>query len=320
MGIAVLALVRLTPDRHAALTAAGYVLREAAKYPSRSDAIGDCGATVRAVLTNGRGGLSGEEMALLPRLELVCAVGAGYEAVDLEAARRRGIAVANCPGTNAPAVADSAMMLLLAAARHLLKADRFVRAGGWQDQWRVDTPRICGKRLGILGLGRIGSQIAQRAARGFDMEIGYHNRNAVAGSPHRYFGSVVELAAWADFLVAAAPGGAGTRHLIGREALAALGPAGYLVNVGRGTIVDTAALLEALRANRIGGAGLDVLEGEPSFPAAAPELLQFDNVVITPHCAGRAPESRTAATALIIDNLDAHFAGRPLPSAVLARR
>src|SRR5690606_25489869 len=114
----------------------------------------------------------------------------------LEAARRRGIAVSHSPGTNAPAVADSAMMLLLASARHLLAAERFVRAGGWQDQWRVDTPTVCGKRLGILGLGNIGTRIAQRAAGGFDMAVGYHNRNAVAGSPYRYFGSLTELATW----------------------------------------------------------------------------------------------------------------------------
>src|SRR5438309_2923631 len=160
MRIDVLALVRLTPERVAALTAAGYAAREGTKYASRTDALRDGGPTVRAVLTNGRGGLSGDEMALLPNLEIVCAVGAGYEAIDLDAARRRGIVVAHCPDANAPAVADSAMLLLLAATRHLLQADRFVRAGGWQDQWRVETPTITGKRLGILGLGRIGSRIA----------------------------------------------------------------------------------------------------------------------------------------------------------------
>ncbi len=246
MGIGVLALVRLSPERVAALTAAGYAVREGAKYASRIDALRD-GGDIRAVLTNGRGGLSGAEMELLPNLEIVCAVGAGYEAVDLDTARHRGIAVANCPGTNAPAVADSAMMLLMASTRHLLQADRFVRAGGWQDQWRVDTPTISGKRLGILGLGTIGSRIAHRAARGFDMEIGYHNRTAVAGSPYRYFDSLVELATWADFLVLAAPGGAGTRHLVNAAVLAALGPNGYLVNIGRGTVVDTAALIDALQ-------------------------------------------------------------------------
>jgi lactate dehydrogenase-like 2-hydroxyacid dehydrogenase len=316
MSIEVLALVRLTPERVSALTAAGYAVREAASYASRIDALREGGATVRAVLTNGRGGLSGDEMALLPNLEIACAVGAGYEAIDLDTARRRGIAVANCPDANASAVADSAMMLLMATTRHLLQADRFVRAGGWQDQWRVDTPTISGKRLGVLGLGKIGSRIAHRAAQGFDMEVGYHNRTAVAGSPYRYFDSLIELATWADFLIAAAPGGEGTRHLVNADVLTALGPQGYLVNIGRGTAVDTAALIGALRSNRIAGVGLDVLEGEPSVPPKLPELLQFDNVIVTPHVAGRAPESRTAATALLLANLNAHFSGSPLPSPV----
>jgi lactate dehydrogenase-like 2-hydroxyacid dehydrogenase len=315
MTIGVLALVGVTPERVAALTAAGYAVREGKQYANRTDAVRAAAETVRAVLTNGRGGLSGDDMALLPQLEIVCAVGAGYEAVDLATARRRGIVVAHCPDANAPAVADSAM-LLLAATRHLLQADRFVRAGDWQEQWRVETPTLTGKRLGMLGLGRIGSRIAQRAARGFDMAIGYHTRAAVAGSPYRYFASLLELATWADFLVAAAPGGAGTRHLVNADVLAALGPHGYLVNVGRGTVVDTQALIDALRAKRIAGAGLDVLEGEPSVPPLLPELLQCDNVVVTPHVAGRAPESRTAATALILANLNAHFAGKPLPSPV----
>ena len=316
MTIGVLALVGVTPERLAALSAAGYAVREGKHYANRTDAVREAADTVRAVLTNGRGGLSGDEMALLPQLEIVCAVGAGYEAVDLDTARRRGIVVAHCPDANAPAVADSAMMLLLAATRHVLQADRFVRAGGWQEHWRVETPTITGKRLGILGLGNIGSRIAQRAAHGFAMEIGYHNRAAVAGAPYRYFASLIELATWADFLVAAAPGGAGTRHLVNTDVLAALGPQGYLVNVGRGTVVDTQALIDALRAKRVAGAGLDVLEGEPSVPPLLPELLQCDNVVITPHVAGRAPESRTAATALILANLNAHFTGKPLPSPV----
>src|SRR5207247_9122044 len=132
------------------------------------------------------------------------------------------------------AAVHSAMMLLMATPRHLRQADRFVRAGGWQDQWRVDTPTISGKRLGVLGLGKIGSRIAQRAAGGFDMEVGYHNRTAVTGSPYRYFDSLIELATWAEFLIAAAPGGAETRRLVGADVLTALGPNAYLVNIGRG--------------------------------------------------------------------------------------
>lgn len=320
MGIGVLALVGLAPERAAALAAAGYAVREGKKHANRMDAVREAGGAVRAVLTNGRGGLSGEEMEWLPNLELVLAAGAGYEAVDLDCARRRGIAVANCPDTNATAVADSAMMLLMAATRHLREADRHVHAGGWQDQWQVVTPTLSGKRLGILGMGTIGGKIAHRAARGFDMEIGYHNRKAVAGSPYRHFGNLVELATWADFLVCAAPGGAGTRHLVNAEVLEALGPQGYLVNVGRGTVVDTAALIDALRSKRIAGAGLDVLEGEPSLPPMLPELLQFGSVVVTPHVAGRAPEARAAATTLILATLNAHFGGKSLPSPILQGR
>ena len=316
MTIGVLALVGVTPDRVAALTAAGYAVREGKQSANRTDAVCEAADRVRVVLTNGHGGLSGDEMAWLPTLEIICAVGAGYEAVDLDTARRRGIVVAHCPDANAPAVADSAMMLLLAATRHLLQADRVVRAGGWQEQWRVETPTMTGKRLGILGLGNIGSRIAPRAARGFDMAIGYHNRAAVAGSPYRYFASLLALATWADCLVAAAPGGAGTRHLVNADVLTALGPKGYLVNIGRGTVVDTAALIDALQSNRIAGAGLDVLEGEPNVPPRLPELLQFDSVIVTPHVAGRAPESRTAAAALLLANLNAHFSGDSLPSPV----
>jgi lactate dehydrogenase-like 2-hydroxyacid dehydrogenase len=124
------------------------------------------------------------------------------------------------------------------------------------------------------------------------------------------------LATWADFLVCAAPGGAATRHLVNADVLTALGPKGYLVNIGRGTVVDTAALIDALKSKRIAGAGLDVLEGEPAIPPMLPELLQFENVVVTPHCAGRAPEAITAATASILANLNAHFAGKPLQSPV----
>lgn len=164
----------------------------------------------------------------------------------------------------------------------------------------------------MLGLGHIGERIAHRAARGFDMEVGYFTRNAVAGARYRHFASVIEMARWADFLIAATPGGAGTRHLVNADVLAALGPKGYVVNVGRGTVVDTAAL----RDKRIAGAGLDVIEGELGLPPLLPELLAMDNVVITPHCAARAPESQTAATELVLANLNAHFAGKPLVTPV----
>lgn len=315
MTIGLLSLRRLTPERHAAFTAAGYTVRDGTKSPSREEAIRDAGGDTQAVLTNGRGGLSAAEMALLPNLRIICTIGAGYEAVDVAAAQARGIAVAHCPGTNAASVADSAMMLLLSAVRHVRAADRHIHEGLWQDQWRVDTQIIFGKRLGLIGLGNIGGRIAYRAARGFDMAVGYHTRKRVADAPHdqyRHFDNMVALADWADFLIAAAPGGAGTRHLINADVLAALGPKGYVVNVGRGTVVDTAALIDALKAKRIAGAGLDVLEDELNQPPALHELLAMDNVVMTPHSSGRAPESITAATELVLANLNACFADKPL--------
>src|SRR2546427_2306669 len=158
MAIGVLALVGLSPERVAALTAAGYAVREGKNSETRIDAVREAGKSVRAVLTNGRGGLSGDEMEMLPKLEIVCAVGAGYEAVDLDKARSRGITVANCPDTNASAVADSAMMLLMAATRHLRQADRHVHAGGWQDQWRGGKPAHSRQRPGGVGLGKVGGE------------------------------------------------------------------------------------------------------------------------------------------------------------------
>jgi lactate dehydrogenase-like 2-hydroxyacid dehydrogenase len=312
MTTGVLALLRTPPERAEALRAAGYHVRIVADYPSRADAIRDAGADVQVVLTNGRGGISAAEMAQLPNLKIVCAVSAGYEAVDLAEAKRRGIPVTHSPGTNAKSVADHAMMLLLACVRHLRAADKHVHAGAWQDQWKANTTVIFGKRLGVIGMGNIGGGIAYRASRGFDMEVGYHNRKLVAGSPHRYFDSAVKLAEWADFLVTATPGGAATKHVVNAEVLNALGPKGYLVSVGRGTAVDTEALLAALKDKRIAGAGLDVLEGEPQLPPLLPALLQFDNVIVTPHGGGRAPESTQAGTELLLKNLEAHFSGKPL--------
>src|SRR2546425_6283085 len=183
VAIGVLALVGLSPERVAALTAAGYAVREGKNYENRIDAVRESGESVRAVLTNGRGGLSGDEMEMLPKLEIVCAVGAGYEAVDLDKARSRGITVANCPDTNASAVADSAMMLLMAATRHLRQADRHVHAGGWQDQWRGGTPTLFRQRPGGVGLGTIGGQKAPPPPRGLRPGGGHSQPQGLGGRP-----------------------------------------------------------------------------------------------------------------------------------------
>jgi len=278
----------------------------------REAAIATQGARFRAVLTIGVIGLTAAEIARMPALELVCSLGAGYERIDTEAARARGIVVANGAGTNADCVADHAFGLLIAAVRGILHLDRQCRDGVWRDVI-APPPNVSGKRLGIVGLGAIGHKIAKRA-QGFDMTIGYHNRKAKEGVPHAYFGSPVELARWADFLVIATPGGAGTNQLVDAAVIEALGPQGVLVNISRGSVVDTEALAAALREGRLAAAGLDVYDSEPHRPEA---LIGLHNAVLTPHVAGWSPESVQATIDRFMANAEGHFAGRGPVSPVL---
>lgn len=303
-----LVLIELGPDRLASLANAGLHVHSAPAFADRAAAVSRLGPKARAVLTNGVTGFSAAEIAELPNLEIICALGAGYENVDVEAAQKRGIIVTHSPGANAGCVADHAIGLLLAATRAIPQADAAVRRGEWASA-RHQRPSIFGKRLGVLGLGAIGKEIARRAAGGFDMEVAYHNRREIADSPFLYHPTPESLAAWADFLVAATPGGLGTKHLVNAEALDALGPSGYIVNIARGSVIDTFALIDALKQKRIAGAALDVVEGEPTVPL---ELASLSNVVLTPHIGGLSPESLQATLQLVIDNLTAHFSDRPV--------
>ncbi|NIE87594.1 MULTISPECIES: 2-hydroxyacid dehydrogenase [unclassified Burkholderia] len=301
-----LVLIPLRDDARAAI-AAQFDLIHAPDEASRAQAVAEHGAKVEAVLTNGSTGLTEDELERLPRLAFLNALGAGYENLPVAAARRRGIAIAHGVGANDDCVADHAFALLLATVRGVVRLDAACRAGVWRDALPMQ-PNFSGKRIGIVGLGRIGAKIARRAAA-FDLEIGYHNRRPREGAEFRYFPAVVELARWADYLVVATPGGADTRHLIDAAVLAALGARGFLVNVSRGSVVDTAALAAALRDGRIAGAGLDVYEGEPEPPA---ELVGLDSVVLTPHVAGTSPEARDRTIELFLENAARHFAGQPL--------
>jgi lactate dehydrogenase-like 2-hydroxyacid dehydrogenase len=267
------------------------------------------GADIHAVLTNGTTGMSAAQMAELPKLALVCALGVGYENIDVAAARARGVAVANGAGTNAACVADHAMALLLATVRTIPALDKFTRTGQWRESIGL-TPGFSGKKLGLLGLGQIAQQIARRGA-GFDLKIGYHSRTRHDIYGFDYFESAVALAEWADFIVVATPGGAATHHMVNAAVLAALGPRGYLVNIARGSVVDTAALADALRRGALGGAGLDVYESEPEPPR---ELFDFPNVVLTPHVGGRSPEAIEATIERFLENAGNHFAGKPMVS------
>jgi lactate dehydrogenase-like 2-hydroxyacid dehydrogenase len=265
------------------------------------------GPDIQLVLTNGTNGLLAQEIDAMPRLELVCTVGVGHENVALDHARERGIPVCNAAGTNDEAVADHAMAILLAAIRRLPFLNSGVRTGLWRD----DIPRpphISGRKMGLFGLGAIARKIAKRAA-GFDMEIGYHSRTRRDETGFRWFDDIVSLARWCDFLVIAAPGGAATYHVVDKQVLDALGPDGVLVNIARGTLVDTDAVADALRNKRIWAAALDVYENEPTPPGP---LLDLEHALLTPHIAGISPQAIHASVMRFMQNAEAHFSGRPL--------
>jgi lactate dehydrogenase-like 2-hydroxyacid dehydrogenase len=265
------------------------------------------GEQLRYVLTNGSIGIDAATIARLPKLEMIGALGVGYENIDLEAARARGIVLTNGAGTNDDCVADHALALLLAVVRRIPSLDRLTREGAWRDALEY-SPNFSGKKLGIVGLGGIGRKVARRA-EAFDIEIGYHNRKPADGSPYAYFDSVMALADWADYLVLATPGGAGTRHLVDAQVLRALGAHGFVVNVARGSVIDTEALAHALANGVIAGAGLDVYESEPKPPQA---LIASDRLVITPHVAGWSPEAMHKTFTLFLRNAKSHLAGQPV--------
>lgn len=255
-------------------------------------------------IASARLGIDAAMLAALPQLRVVSIVGVGLDAVDLGAARGRGVAVGYTPQVLNDCVADTALLLLLDVVRRGSEADRFVRRGGWTPTRAFPlATSVTGKRLGILGLGRIGRAIAKRCA-GFDMEIRYHNRRPVVDVPYGYEPSLEELARWADFLVVAAAGGQESRNLVSAAILDALGPRGFLVNIARGSVVDETALVAALAEGRLGGAGLDVYTDEPNVP---PALLKLDNTVLLPHISSATHETRKAMADLALANLDSFF-------------
>ncbi|MDX2101811.1 MAG: 2-hydroxyacid dehydrogenase [Alphaproteobacteria bacterium] len=268
---------------------------------------------VRAIAVSGGVGADAAVMDALPGLEVIACFGVGVDAVDLAAAAARGIRVTNTPDVLSDEVADLTIGLMLATVRQIVTADRFVRAGRWLQGPLPLNRCLTGKTLGILGLGRIGREIAARAAA-MKMQIAYHSRRPVADVPYRYLASPVALADVADVLVVITPGGSETRHIVDERVLAALGPEGTLINVARGSCVDQTALVRALVERRIAGAGLDVFEDEPQVPEA---LLSLDTVVLQPHQASGTVETRTAMGQLMVDNLIAWAEGRPLLTPVV---
>jgi hydroxypyruvate reductase len=266
---------------------------------------------VRALITMGTAGATAQWMDAMPSLGLILCIGSGYERVDLDAARTRGIKVGNGPGVNASCVADLAMALVLSTVREVVEGDRFARTGTWNGNAAVRrsiTPGLGEMKLGILGLGDIGLRIARRA-EAFEMTVGYCNRRPRGDVAYPFFADVRALAEWCDVLVVALRAEAANRHLIDASVLERLGPKGYLVNISRGFVVDEAALIDALANKRLAGAGLDVFEREPSIPEA---LRALPNAVLTPHIGGGTHRAQREMALLARRNLDEFFAGRPL--------
>ena len=267
---------------------------------------------IRAIAASGESKVGEALMAQLPALEIVSVMGVGYDGIDVAAAKARGVVVTHTPDVLNDDVADLAIGLMLSTARQLPAADRYVRAGDWAKGPMPLARKMSGARLGLVGMGRIGQAIAQRALA-FGMPVAYTSRSPRAGVPYRYCADVVELARESDFLVVITPGGAATRHLIDAKVLAALGRDGILVNVARGSVVDETALIEALEQGVIKGAGLDVFEAEPNVPE---RLRALPHVVLAPHIGSATGQTRQAMADRAFANLRAHFDRQPLPSAV----
>lgn len=248
----------------------------------------------------------------LPNLELIAQYGAGLNNIDLETTRQRDIAVISTPDAPTNDTADTAMALILTTLRRVVEADMFVRIGKWPSGAFPPSTTLSGKTVGICGLGRIGQAIARRCAA-FDMKVVYNAHRPKEGQSYPYYSDLADMAGVCDVLVMACPGNTNTHHIVNYKVLKALGPKGFLINIARGSVVNTDDLLVALRNRDIAGAGLDVYENEPSVPNA---LISMDNVVLLPHIGGGTVEARAMMGGLVIDNIKAHFNGEPLISPV----
>lgn len=256
--------------------------------------------------------VNGAFLDRFPNLELLAVLGVGCDHIDVEAAAARGITVTNTPGVNTEEVADAAMGMMLSTVRQLPQADRFIRAGKWPTAMFPLSGTLRGKRLGILGLGRIGKAVARRAEP-FGLEILYHNRNRQPDVPYTYVEAPLALARAVDILMLIVPGGEETRNMVDAEMLRALGPDGVLLNVSRGTVVDEAALISALENKVIATAGLDAFLHEPHIPDA---LLAMENVVLLPHLGSGTHHTREMMSQAVLDNLEHWNAGQAVPNPV----
>lgn len=309
MAIDILQTSPLLASCEAAL-AERYTVHKLHEMAERDAWLAENGARIRA---HAGAGVQADLMDRLPNLEIIASFGVGYDSINVAAARARNIRVTNTPDVLNDAVAELTIGLMVSLARRIPQADQFVRQGKWPAANFGLFSELTGKTVGILGLGRIGKEIATRA-QAMKMRVVYHGRKAQPNVPYIFYDDLVDMARDSDWLVIIAPGGKGTEGIVSRPVLEALGPKGRLVNVARGTLVDEPALVDLLRNGGLGGAALDVFVDEPSVPEA---LFGLDNVVLSPHQGSATHQTRTAMGDLLVANLDAHFAGDPLISAVV---
>ena len=275
--------------------------------PADPDALlKEVGPKIRGILAGGMKGPNANLINRLPNLEIISSFSVGFDATDVVAAQAKGVIVTHTPEVLTGDVADLAMTFILMAPRRIGESERFLRKGKWL-QGRMDLgTTVRGKRLGILGLGRIGKAVARRAEV-FGLHIGYFDIKPMGDLPYRSYATLMDLAKASDILLVACEGGEANRSVVSAEVIEAIGPEGFLVNTARGPIVDQAALVAALRNGKLAGAALDVFDGEPQVPA---ELMAMENVVLTPHIASSTHETRRAMGDLVYDNLRAHFDGK----------
>lgn len=270
---------------------------------------------VTAIATRGELGASAELIARLPNLKIVSVYGVGYDAVNLDACRARGIRVTNTPDVLTNDVADLGVAMMLCQSRGMIGAEQWVKDGSWATKGLYPLKRkVWGRKAGVLGLGRIGFEVAKRL-RGFDMDIAYSD---VSEKPYAegmtFIADPVALAEHSDFLFVTLAASTLTRHIVSKDVIEALGPEGMLINISRASNIDEAALLDALENGTLGSAALDVFDGEPNLN---PRFLKLENVLLQPHHASGTIETRKAMGKLVRDNLAAHFAGQPLPTPVI---
>ncbi len=277
--------------------------------------LAEIGPSIKAIATRGELGANRAMIEACPNLELISVYGVGFDAVDLQACRERGIRVTNTPDVLTNDVADLGIAMMLCQSRGMLGAETWVRDGSWAEKGLYPLKRrVWGRRAGVLGLGRIGFEVAKRL-KGFDMQIAYSDVEAKSfASDMTFVADPIELAKQSDFLFVTLAASAVTRHIVGRQVIEALGPEGMLINISRASNIDEEALLEALETGKLGSAALDVFEGEPKLN---PRFLSLDNVLLQPHHASGTIETRMAMGQLVRDNLTAHFAGQALPTPVL---